>query len=447
MSAAEPGTTASRSNRVIVRTAVRRFVVLSVVTLLVLAVGALLVCRRIAQDSALAEARLRGATLAGTVAAPLVDERVREQDPEAMASLGAVLLRSMEVGSISHVKLWTPEGRILWSDETELIGRTFDLEPVVDGLVGSTRTVAELSSLDKAENASERSEKELLEVYAGARDADGKDLVFEAYYSTGEMRAREHEILTAILPVALGGLLLFQVAVMPLAISLARRVERGELQRIRLLRQTVLTTHRERLRIARDLHDGVVQDLAGLRYALPVVAAHVSDAPEAAPARDTLEQAREILGRDVEALRSLLVDIHPPGLEGTAFRDAVEDLAERTRRAGPEVYVTMPDRSAWSIDVARVCYRVVQEALRNVATHAQAQNAWVDVAGVERQVRVSVADDGRGMPPGDPDDGHVGLRLLADHLEDLGGSLEVARRPGGGTLLTALVPADLPAGT
>lgn len=443
---APDGGTAPRPSRAVVRTAVQRFVVLSVVTLLVLGAGAVWVCHRIAQDSALAEAQLRGATLAGTVAAPLVDERVREQDPEAMASLGAVLRRSMAVGSIRHVKLWTPEGRILWSDETPLIGRTYDLEPTVDGLVGTRRTVAELSRLDKAENVSERAERELLEVYAGAQDADGKDLVFEAYYSTGEMRAREQEILRAILPVALGGLLLFQVAVMPLAISLARRVERGELQRIRLLRQTVLTTHRERLRIARDLHDGVVQDLAGLRYALPVVAAHVSDAPEAAGARDTLEQAREILGRDVEALRSLLVDIHPPGLEGTAFRDAVEDLAERTRRAGPEVWLDMPERAEWSVDVARVCYRVVQEALRNVATHAHAANAWVDVTTVDRQVRVTVADDGRGIPEGVAQDGHVGLRLLSSHLEDLGGSLEVAPRPGGGTLLRALVPADLPAG-
>ena len=308
-----PPDPAPDQGRVIVRGAVRRFVLLSVATLGVLAVLTVLVCSRIAQDSALTEAKLRGATLAGTVAAPLVDQRVREQDATAMARLGAVLDRSMEVGSIAHIKLWTPQGRIFWSDERELLGRTFELEEPVAGLFENQGTVAELSHLDKDENATERSEVELVEVYTGTRDADGQALVFETYYTTDEMRARERAILGAILPVGLGGLLLFQAAVMPLAVSLARRVERGELQRNRLLRQTVLTQHRERLRIARDLHDGVVQDLAGLRYALPVVAAHLSQAPEATAARETVEQARDILARDVEALRSLLVDIHPPG--------------------------------------------------------------------------------------------------------------------------------------
>ncbi|MBD3782558.1 MAG: hypothetical protein IE926_06305 [Micrococcales bacterium] len=429
--------------RVIVRGAVRRFVLLSVATLAVLALGTVLVCSRIAQDSALSEAKLRGATLAGTVAAPLVDQRVREQDAVAMARLSAVLERSMDVGSIAHIKLWTPEGRILWSDERELVGQTFELEEPVDGLFANQGTVAELSHLEKDENATERSEIELLEVYTGTRDADGQALVFETYYTTDEMRGRERAILGAILPVGLGGLLLFQAAVMPLAVSLARRVERGELQRNRLLRQTVLTQHRERLRIARDLHDGVVQDLAGLRYALPVVAAQLPGTPEAGAARETVEQARDILARDVEALRSLLVDIHPPGLVGAAFRDAVGDLAERTRRAGPDVRVELPDVVDWTVDVSRVAYRVVQEALRNVVEHAEATSVVVAVERREDVLVVSVGDDGRGLPPGTAVEGHIGLRLLGDHLEDLGGSLEVAPRPGGGTLLTATIPVDL----
>ncbi|MGG5260460.1 sensor histidine kinase [Phycicoccus avicenniae] len=442
-------------SRVIVRTALRHFVILSVITLVVLGAGAYLVCRRVAQDAALMGAMVRAETLADSVAAPLVDSEIRDAEPASLARLDAVMRHNMETGSIAHVKLWSDQGRLLWSDEAALIGRTFELDPEDVELFTTQRTTAELSPLDKPENVAEQADEELLEVYSGTEDADGVPLLFEAYYSTAAMREQERRIMLAILPVALGGLLLFQAAILPLALSLARRVERGEQQRSRLLRQTVLTTHRERLRIARDLHDGVVQDLAGLRYALPLVATHLPDGPEAASARDTLEQSREILGRDVEALRSLLVDIHPPGLAGAAFRDAVEDLAERTRRAGPEVDVSMPGQPEWSIEVARVCYRVIQEALRNVATHSGAAHAWVEVVRDGPVVRAIVSDDGRGLPEASaeegvdalparpPAEGHVGLRLLRDHLEDLGGSLEVGPRPGGGTLLEARVPVDL----
>ncbi|MGL5862046.1 MAG: sensor histidine kinase [Phycicoccus sp.] len=427
---------------VVARRANRRFVALSAATLVGLAAGAVIVCERIAESTALSDAKVRGATLASTVAAPLVDQRVHERDGAAMARLGAVLERSMEVSSVAHVRLWTPQGRILWSDEPELVGRTYELEPVVVDLFDSQRTVAELSALDRAENETHTGEAELLEVYTGTHDADGRPLVFEMYYTTDEMRARERDILWAILPVAVGGLLLFQATVLPLALSLARHVERGERQRVRLLRQTVLTTQRERLRIARDLHDGVVQDLAGLCYALPAVAAQLPDTPEARTSRETVAAASDILARDVESLRSLLVDIHPPGLEGQALRDAIEDLAERSRRAGPDVSVEMPEQPDWSVDVGRVVYRVVQEALRNVVAHADAAHAWVVLAQSGHAVRVTVADDGRGLAPA-VTEGHVGLSLLRDHLEDLGGALAVRQRAGGGTLLAADVPVDL----
>ncbi|MGL4742771.1 MAG: sensor histidine kinase [Dermatophilaceae bacterium] len=429
-------------NGIVVRRAMWRFVALSVATLAVLGGGVLVVCQQIAEVAALSEAKVRGATLARTVAAPLVDERVRERDATAMARLGAVLERSMEVGSVAHVRLWSPEGRVLWADQPALVGQTHELDPAAAGLLVSQGTIAQLSMLDHIGAGAGGADLELLEVYTGARDADGRPLLFETYYTTDEMRARERVILLAIFPVALGGLLLFQAAVMPLALSLARRVERQEHHRIRLLRQTVLTTHRERLRIARDLHDGVVQDLAGLRYALPALASYLPDAPRAQTARELLDQAGTVLARDVESLRSLLVDIYPPGLEGPALRDALEDLAERARRAGPEVSIEMPEHPDWSVDVARVAYRVVQEALRNVAAHAGATHAWVRLTRDGDALAVSVADDGRGLPPAPPD-GHVGLRLLGDHLDDLAGSLDVGPRPGGGTALCARIPLDL----
>ena len=444
MAAADPAPPA-RGHTGVVDTAVRRFVAVSAIALVVLGVGAFIVCTHVAEDSALREARLRGTTIANAVAAPLVDRRVRAGDPEAVAHVDAVLRDRMEGASVAHVKLWAADGTVLWSDEEHIAGRRFDLGPTEESLFGTRGVVADLSDLEKEENVQERAEGELLEVYAGTFDADGEALVVEAYLSTAEMRASQWVILRQLLPVTLGVLLLYMLVMVPFAIGLARRVERVEKHRARLLQHSILATHRERLRIARDLHDGVVQDLAGLRYAMPAVAASLPDTPEAAPARQTVGQATAILTRDVAALRSLLVDIHPPALEGRGLLDATEDLAERARRAGTAVGVDVPAEATWSTDVARVAYRVLQEGLRNVLAHADAATARVAVRQEGDTVTVTVSDDGRGMEPeSTPGEGHVGLRLLRAYLEDLGGRLVILSSPGSGTTLTAHLPASWP---
>ena len=176
---------------------------------------------------------------------------------------------------------------------------------------------AEVSTLDKAENTAERDEGELLEAYAGVIDGSGRPLVVEVSLSTAQMRAEQRTILVALLSLAAGVLIAYQLAILPLAVGLARRVERGQERHAQLLRRSLLATHRERLRIAHDLHDGLVQDLAGLAYAMPLVAKQLPSTPEASLARQTVADASEMLAHDVEFLRSLLVDIHPPDLEGS----------------------------------------------------------------------------------------------------------------------------------
>ena len=79
----------------------------------------------------------------------------------------------MRDGSVRHMKLWGADGTVLWSDESAIIGRRYPLPEDVQGLFATQGVFAELSSLDKAENAGERGEGELLEVYAGAVDAQG----------------------------------------------------------------------------------------------------------------------------------------------------------------------------------------------------------------------------------------------------------------------------------
>ena len=97
------------------------------------------------------------------------------------------------------------------------------MEEDVTDLFNTEEATAELSDLSKEENQFEQSEGELLEVYAGTFDADGEPLVFEAYLTTEQMRSAAQTILVNLVPLILGTLALFMLAVLPLAMSLARR--------------------------------------------------------------------------------------------------------------------------------------------------------------------------------------------------------------------------------
>jgi signal transduction histidine kinase len=439
---AEPAVDTMSGSRSVVREAVIRFTAWSVVALVVLALGTLFIGGRIARDEALRDARIRGTGLARNIVAPLVNSAVRAHRPGAAKELNHILGNRMKDGSVAHIKLWSRSGEVIWSDETELVGRRFKLEEDERSLFGTDRSIAAVSDLDKAENVGERSEGELLEVYVGTRDKDNKPLLFEAYVSTDRMRQDAAAIVGGMLPPALGGLFAFQLAVLPMAISLARRVQRSQLERAKMMRHALIASDLERRRIAQDLHDGVIQDLAGIAYALPSVQAQLPDGPTRA--RDTIARAGSILKRDVAALRSLLTDIYPPDLHGPGLAGAVHDLARSTGESGVSVAVVVAPDLRLPPDTARVCYRVVREGLRNVVKHARCTAARVELGVDGEQVTVRVSDDGQGVRTGAVPRGHLGLRLLEDTLLDLGGRLVL--RPGerGGAILEAMVPVDIP---
>ena len=258
------------------------------------------------------------------------------------------------------------------------------------------------------------------------------------------MRAEQRTILVALLSLAAGVLVVYQLAILPLAVGLARRVESGQERHAQLLRRSLLATHRERLRIAHDLHDGVVQDLAGLTYAMPLVAEQLPDTPEASLARQTVADASVMLAHDVEALRSMLVDIHPPDLEGSGLAAAVRELGPRVESSGATVDLDVPESPDWSLGTSRLVYRTIQEGLRNVVTHSGASRVAVHVRRQGADVHVEVSDDGRGVDEGaEPQPGHLGLQLLRENLEDFGGGLTLRTTDAGGTSLAAVIPADI----
>jgi signal transduction histidine kinase len=404
-----------------------------------LGIAVVVVGRNLAERAALSEAMQRTSAFARTVVAPLVDGSVRSDPTTAREVLDPVMAARLGDGSIVHIKLWSPTGTVLWADEPALIGSSFALGGDEVALFGTEKVISDVSDLSKPENVEEAHQAPLLEVYAGAIGADGKPLLVEAYWSAEDLQSAEATVLTRNAPLALVALLVFALAVLRLALTLARRVEQAQVDRTNLLRDALAASELERGRLAQDLHDGVIQDLAGLSYAVPAVAAQLP--PELQSSRQVLDRAGAVLRRDIEALRALLTDIYPADLAHGGLSTEIETLVQRARQEGVAVEVDVdPELGALSLNVSQLVYRIVREGLRNVVRHAEATQARVEARSTGKDILVRVEDDGKGLVRQLDSRGHMGLDLLSRTLRDIGGSLQLLPRDEGGVALSASFP-------
>jgi signal transduction histidine kinase len=188
----------------------------------------------------------------------------------------------------------------------------------------------------------------------------------------------------------------------------------------------------ERKRIERNLHDATQQRLTSVAIALALAESKLDSDPQSAGA--ILDQARDGLSVALAELRDLSQGIHPGILTERGLGTAVEDLAYS---APIRISVDSDLRSRLPEQVEAGAYYVVAEALANVAKHAGASQAAVELSAVNGVLVLSVRDDGVGGA--DPSRGS-GLRGLVDRVQALGGTLEVESPPGGGTVLRAEIP-------
>ncbi|MFA5891578.1 MAG: PAS domain-containing sensor histidine kinase [Actinomycetota bacterium] len=200
----------------------------------------------------------------------------------------------------------------------------------------------------------------------------------------------------------------------------------------------------ERLRIARELHDGSVQSLVALCRKLD----SVEEATEIAALGDvnrTIRDAREAAEAVADELRRFSRDLRPSVLDNLglvpAVRWVVNDLERRTGMRGTFT-VEGPEQRVHS-DVELCLFRIAQEALRNVEHHARASRARVRIS-FAGTLRLIVADDGRGFDAARNPDGrapdHLGLLGMKERVRLLGGELRVASSPGAGTSVEASIP-------
>ena len=295
-----------------------------VVALLVFAVVAGLAMRREGEEESVRDARTLGAAIARGVVEPALAEGIERSEPGAVSRLDAVVRRGVLGDAVVRVKLWDRSGTIVYSDEPRLIGSRYPLGEDERGALRGDAVEAEVSELGQPENRFERSHGQLLEVYLPVTTPDGTKLLFESYQPLSSIAADGSRTWRAFAPAVLGALLLLWLVQIPLATSLARRVRNGRRDREALLLQAVAASEDERYRIAADLHDGVVQDLAGVAFTLSATADRIAPADAAAAAG--LSEAAETMRTSMRRLRSLIVEIYPPNLESVGLGAALRDL-------------------------------------------------------------------------------------------------------------------------
>lgn len=261
-------------------------------------------------------------------------------------------------------------------------------------------------------------------------------MLYETYQRFSSVSARGRRLLLAFGPAALGGLVILWLVQLPLAWGLARRLREGQAERVALLRRAVDASERERRRVAHDLHDGAVQDLAGVSYSL----AAVGDRLPPGEAADAVHAAAAETRHTIRELRSLLVDLYPPDLHRAGLEAALADLLAPLGKRGVDAPLELPVPLRLSPGIEALFYRSAQEALRNVLAHAEARRVDVSVVQENGTATLAIADDGRGFDPAERPEGHFGLQLLDDLARDSGGRLDVESAPGGGTRVRVEVP-------
>ena len=421
---------------------VTQFAVSGLVALLVVAMTAAIVLRRTGVKESIRDARQVTQVLGTAVIEPSLTDEVVRGDPAALAAFDRVVRERVVQGPVVRVKLWAPDGRIVYSDEPRLVGLHYPLEDEQESALATRKVAAELSDLTRPENRYERTERELLEVYMPVRTPSGRPLLFESYLQFSSVTASGRKIWLTFAPALLAALVLLWLFQLPLATSLGRRLREGQRERETLLLQALDASESERRRIAADLHDGVVQDLAGTAMTL-AVASHRADTMPRQELASALRAGADAARQSMRQLRSLLVEIYPPNLRTAGLQAALPDLLAGLTARGIATELRIDDIVALSEEAERLVFRTAQEAVRNVADHAHAVvvSLTTTTGGMTEFV---VSDDGRGFSTDTMAQkraaGHLGLTLLEDRARSLGGELTVDSRPGQGTRITLRIP-------
>jgi signal transduction histidine kinase len=198
----------------------------------------------------------------------------------------------------------------------------------------------------------------------------------------------------------------------------------------------------ERRRVARELHDGLGQDLAAAKMMLDALILH--DANRAV--EDGIVETAEIIDRTIQQVRSVSHLLHPPLLDEVGLLSALQWYLDGiTKRSNIETSldVNPPEFPRLTAELETAVFRIVQEAMTNVYRHSGARRAHVTLYCVDGHITVTVKDDGKGLqePSVEMKPGGIGIGIggMSQRAKELGGQFTLANA-NPGTLVTVMIP-------
>jgi len=381
-------------------------------------------------------------------------------------SLQSLLSPSSPVGQrIVAFRIWSTDGRILYSPNPELMGRRFAMDGD-RGRAAQGAVTGDISNLTDPENIYERQHwSHLLEIYLPIRASRSSLIiaVAELYQDPNELEGEVfHDQLMAWGLVAGAAL----VAYLALALVvhqgsqkiISQDSELGE--RVRQLSalldqnaglhdrlrraagRTTALNELERRRIGSDLHDGPTQTLAFAMLRLDAVESRLEETGHGGD--EDLGSVRGALSDALGEMRTIAAGLRTPELERARPAEIVRRaVADHERRAGTRATVDtrgIPARAPLATKIA--LYRILSEALSNTARHSRGAGVEVRVTkSADGYMMAEVSDKGPGFDTSQgPSQGHLGLAGMRERAELLGGRLELDSSPGAGTRVRAFLP-------
>lgn len=212
-------------------------------------------------------------------------------------------------------------------------------------------------------------------------------------------------------------------------------LDRLERERLESARRALEAQEEERRRVAYELHDEVGQTLTGAMLQVEALAARIPD-----DLRDELDELRETARSGTEDVRRIARQLRPEALEDLGLQSALAALATSF---GEQTHVNVKRRLKPSLPLSKdeelVVYRVAQEALTNVARHAQATRVELRLHENGARTILTVRDDGRGLSPGALPSAH-GIRGMRERAMLIGAQLHIDSTPGRGTEIKLSIP-------
>ncbi len=217
--------------------------------------------------------------------------------------------------------------------------------------------------------------------------------------------------------------------------------------RVDVQRRLIQQREQERLQIARDLHDTVLQELIGVHFTL----SEAISIPDKDMRLRKMESLQHEIRTQIHTLRNYCNDLRPPSLAPFGLERAIRSHISTFRERYPGYTCSLnlyKDGQTLPEEIRMVLYRVYQEALSNIVKHAHADRVWVRLSVRKNRVEIEIKDNGKGfhLPERWPEQmahsGHFGLLGMQERVEAVGGRLQIRTQVGRGTRVISIIPIE-----